>query len=109
VFRQLGDDRRAHLDRLLRQAVSTEQQLFNAVHVGHLPPEYVSFVEDRVQELRAALTRLSTELHRRIGTTRSRQALIARFKQRAEWYDAARLRMLAEQPEMGGGAAKRIV
>jgi hypothetical protein len=101
IFRRVDEDQRAHLERLLFRNISTEGQLFTAVHAGGLSPAHESFVQDRVDELRAALGLLSTELHRRIGTSRSRQALISRFKQRAEWHDAERLRAVADQRDLG--------
>ena len=108
IVRQVGEDQRAHLERLLIRNISTEGHLFSAVHTGGLSPAHESFVRDRVDELRAGLKLLSTELHRRIGTTRSRQALISRFKQRAEWHDAERLRAVADQRELGGHPEDRL-
>jgi hypothetical protein len=87
-IRQVGEDRHTRIAALLERQFSIEQQLFFAVHADPLDDAKRSLVENHVAELRVGLARLSVELHRRVGTTRSRRALIARFKQRAEWHDA---------------------
>jgi hypothetical protein len=56
-------------------------------------PEQI--VEATVAAAKEELDLLHEELRRRIGTTRSRLALIHRFKQRCEWYDYEALRELA--------------
>jgi hypothetical protein len=108
VFRQVGEDRRARLEQLLLTSMSVGQQLFFAVHTNEGTQATRALVDSHVTELRAGLTRLSTELHRRVGTTRSRQALISRFKQRSEWHDASRLRVVAAQDDLGGHPEDRL-
>ena len=94
----------------MRRVFSTDQHFYLAVHSEDLAPSTRSLVDDRVKELRVGLMRLANELHRRIGTTRSRRALIARFKQRAEWHDARRLRDVANDPngDLPGGPEDRL-
>lgn len=50
-----------------------------------------------VAAMRNAAQRLGLELRGRIGTTRSRIALIERYKARCEWHDRDRLRALAAE------------
>ncbi|HET7506770.1 MAG TPA: hypothetical protein VFJ53_00280 [Solirubrobacterales bacterium] len=50
-----------------------------------------------VASMRAAADRLGLELRGRLGTTRSRLAVIERFKARCEWHDRSRLFALAEE------------
>jgi hypothetical protein len=47
--------------------------------------------------LRGAAERLGLELRGRIGTTRSRLAVIERYQARCEWHDRQRLQTLAEE------------
>lgn len=107
-LREPGEDRQARRFAVLQKAFSVDQQFFFAVHADPLDNATRSLVEDQVSELRTGLSRLSVELDRRIGTTRSRRALIFRFKQRAEWHDAARLRHVAEDQSLGGGPEDRL-
>lgn len=50
-----------------------------------------------VTAMRAAANRLGLELRGRLGTTRSRLAVIERFKARCEWHDRGHLFALAEE------------
>ena len=83
-------------------------RLFYAVHADALGTGQARLVDEQVEEMRAGPSRLSLELHRRIGTTRSRRALISRFKQRAQWHDAARLREVADSATGRGGPEDRL-
>jgi hypothetical protein len=108
MLRQVDEDRRARMDKLLVRAISTEQQLYLAVHRDAVGDKTRDLVEKHVADLRAGLARLTAELHRRIGMTRSRRALVSRFKQRTEWFDAHRFRVLADDDALPGGAEDRL-
>lgn len=108
ALRVVGESRETRVDRIFRRMFTVEQELFNAVHLGRLDRADQDFVDKHVAELRAGLTRLHTELHRRVGMTRSRQAMITRFKQRAEWYDAGRLLAVAGDETLPGGPEDRL-
>lgn len=105
--RTVGEDRRLRLETTLRRAMSTDGHLYKAVHAG-LDETDQRIVDKHVAELRAGLDRLKLELLRRIGTTRSRRAIIDRFKIRAEWHDAARLRAVADDETLPGGPEDRL-
>ncbi len=107
-IRTAGEDRMERLNTMLRFQLSTDMQLFQAVHKDVLESGAASLVDGQVAEMRAGLARLSLELHRRIGMTRSRRALISRFKQRAQWHDAARLREVAALQTGRGGVEDRL-
>lgn len=108
VIREAGEDRKTRLDSAFRRAISTEQRLYLAVHTDKLDAATQGFVDDFVKDMRAGLERLSVELHRRLGLTRSRRALISRFKQRAQWYDARRLLAIAADDDLPGGPEERL-
>jgi hypothetical protein len=108
LIRKAGEVRTERLNALLKRQLSTEMRLFHAVHADALDAGQTSLVDEQVAEMRDGLARLSLELHRRIGTTRSRRALISRFKQRAQWHDAARLREVAALETGRGGVEDRL-
>ena len=97
TIRKVGEKRTDQLNAALQRQFSVNGLFFNALHTD----AQADLAEKQVAELRAGLTRLSVELHRRIGVTRSRRALILRFKQRCEWHDATRLREVAESSGRG--------
>ncbi|HVA18943.1 MAG TPA: hypothetical protein VMU55_02070, partial [Solirubrobacteraceae bacterium] len=108
VLRRVGEQHTEMLNALLQRGFSIPGMFFHVVHTAPSQGDGRPLVEEQVEELRAGLARLSLELHRRIGTTRSRRALIARFKQRAEWHDATRLRELAGSARAAGGPEERL-
>ncbi len=108
LIRNVGEERTARRNALLNRQLSIEMRLFYAVHADALGTGQARLVDEQVEEMRAGLSRLSLELHRRIGTTRSRRALISRFKQRAQWHDAARLREVADSATGRGGPEDRL-
>jgi hypothetical protein len=65
-------------------------------------------IADRVADLRNDVRRLQEDLRRRVNTTRSRRALVERFKLRCEWHDRERLVAVAEDKELGGGPEDRL-
>jgi hypothetical protein len=105
--RRSGEDPLVFANRVFRYAMSAERTLFKAVG-GRLDDSEQRIVDDRVAELRRDVLRLSEELHRRVGTTRSRLALIERFKHRAEWHDRERLVAVANNKEFPGGPEDRL-
>lgn len=64
------------------------------------PRHFLGDEEQRLDQLvagiREELDVLHEELRRRLGTTRSRLALIGRFRQRCQWYEYESLRRLVE-------------
>ena len=65
-------------------------------------------MRSRLAELKTDVDRLREELHRRIGTSRSRVQVVERFKVRSEWHDRTRLAALAEQEGLAGGPEDRL-
>ncbi|HTR53206.1 MAG TPA: hypothetical protein VMJ10_21070 [Kofleriaceae bacterium] len=59
-------------------------------------------IEHKIGELRADLQRVVEEIRRRVGAERSLLSVVNRYRQKCQWYDAERLRALAEN---GSGAA----
>jgi len=56
---------------------------------------------EMIDRLRHDVEQVQEELLRRIGTVRSRRAIVERFKVRAEWHDRERLRQLGAEPRHG--------
>ncbi len=108
TIRKVGEKRTDQLNAALQRQFSVNGLFFNAVHTDVRNDAQADLAEKQVAELRAGLTRLSVELHRRIGVTRSRRALILRFKQRCEWHDATRLREVADTATGRGGIEDRL-
>jgi hypothetical protein len=108
VIREVGEERTARLNAVFERQFSIEGVFFNAVHAEGIKGGQADLADKQVAELRVGLARLSLELHRCIGATRSRRALIIRFKQRAEWHDAARLREVAATATGRGGIEDRL-
>jgi hypothetical protein len=67
-----------------------------------------SQVSEHVAELRADVDRLHEELRRRIGTTRSRQSMVNRFKLRCEWHDRKRMADVASNKSLPYGPEDRL-
>lgn len=65
-------------------------------------------VSERVSQLRADADRLQEELHRRVGATRSRLAMVNRFKLRCEWHDRQRMADVASDGSLSGGPEDRL-
>jgi hypothetical protein len=68
----------------------------------------LGIIEKRVVDLREAVERLREDLRRRIGTTRSRLALVNRFKLRCEWHDRERMLAVADDQRLPGGPEDRL-
>ena len=108
TIRKVGEKRTDQLNAALQRQFSVNGLFFNAVHTDVRNDAQTDLAEKQVAELRDGLTRLTVELHRRIGVTRSRRALIVRFKQRCEWHDATRLREVADTATGRGGIEDRL-
>jgi hypothetical protein len=68
-------------------------RLFPPTLVGDITADLV----DAAERVREEEDLLHDELRRQVGTTRSRYAVVDRFRQRCEWYDQAQLVQLADQ------------
>ena len=101
------DDLRAAND-LLRWVSSESYSLFKLAWQQRLDAADLSIIDKRVAELRDAVERLREELRRRIGTTRSRLALVYRFKLRCEWHDRDRMLAVADDHRLPGGPEDRL-
>jgi hypothetical protein len=92
----------------IRSVQPEDRSLFKAVWREQLDASDHAIIDRRVAELRDSVERLREDLHRRIGTTRSRLALVDRFKLRSEWHDRERLVAIAERDGPPGAADDRL-
>jgi hypothetical protein len=93
---------------MLKLVSSSQYSLLKVADDDRLDNTDRTLVAERVADLRAATERLHEELRRRIGTTRSRLALVYRFKLRCEWHDRDRMVKVAGDPSLGGGPEDRL-
>ncbi len=87
---------------------SESYSLFKLAWQERLDEAAVGVIDRRVDDLRDAVERLREEVRRRIGTTRSRLALVNRFKLRCEWHDRDRMLAVADDDRMPGGPEDRL-
>lgn len=87
---------------------SESYSLFKLAWQERLDAADVSVIDRRVTDLRDAVERVREELRRRIGTTRSRLALVNRFKLRCEWHDRERMLAVADDDRLSGGPEDRL-
>jgi hypothetical protein len=87
---------------------SESYSLFKLAWQERMDAADVSVIDTRVADLRDAVERLREELRRRIGTTRSRLALVNRFKLRCEWHDRERMLAVADDERLPGGPEDRL-
>jgi hypothetical protein len=92
----------------IRAVKPEDRSLFKAVWREQLDAADHGIIHRRVADLRDSVERLREDLHRRIGTTRSRLALVDRFKLRCEWHDRERLAALADEGGPPGEADERL-
>lgn len=59
--------------------------------------EEMAAMQRRLDELRIDMERVHNEVRRRLGMERSLLAVVNRYQQRCQWYDAEKLRALAEK------------
>jgi hypothetical protein len=90
------EDFRAMAEATLKWVMSTGRVLYQAAAGERLDDVGKSTLVEQTRELRKGATRLHEELRHRVGTTRSRLALVERFKARCEWHDRARLEVVAD-------------
>jgi hypothetical protein len=88
---------------MLRLVGSSDYSLLKVADEDRLDDADVHVITERVADLRSSAQRLHEELRRRIGATRSRLALVHRFKLRCEWHDRERMVAVAEDKTLGGG------
>lgn len=98
----------AMVSEMLKLVSSSQYSLLKVADDDRLDNTDRTLVAERVADLRAATERLHEELRRRIGTTRSRLALVYRFKLRCEWHDRDRMVKVAGDPSLGGGPEDRL-
>jgi hypothetical protein len=87
---------------------SESYSLFKLAWQERLDAADVSVIDRRVADLRDAVERVWEELRRRIGTTRSRLALVNRFKLRCQWHDRERMLAVADDDRLSGGPEDRL-
>ena len=103
-----GDDTLSAASDLMVWASSESYSLFKLAWQERLDAADFAIIDKRVAELRDAIDRLREDLHRRIGTTRSRLALVNRFKLRCEWHDRERMLAVADDDRLPGGPERRL-
>lgn len=93
----------------LRWVGSESNSLFKlAWQEGAVDAAGVNIIDERVEDLRDAVDRLREDVRRRIGVTRSRLALVDRFKLRCEWHDRDRMLAVADDERLPGGPEDRL-
>jgi hypothetical protein len=102
-----GDSLRAASD-LMRWVSSESYSLFKLAWQKRMDTADLRIIDKRVADLRDAVERLREDLHRRIGATRSRLALVNRFKLRCEWHDRDRMLTVADDDRLPGGPEDRL-
>jgi hypothetical protein len=103
-----GEDSLRAASDLMRWVSSESYSLFKLAWQQRLDAADLSVIDKRVAELRDAVERLRADLRRRIGTTRSRLALVNRFKLRCEWHDRERMLTVADDDRLPGGPEDRL-
>lgn len=103
-----GEDNLRTASDVMRWAGSESHSVFKLAWEERLDPADVGVIDKRVVDLRDAVERLREDLHRRIGTTRSRLALVNRFKLRCEWHDRDRMLAVADDDRLAGGPEDRL-
>jgi hypothetical protein len=87
---------------------SESYSLFKLAWQQRLDAADLGVIDNRVADLRDAVERLREDLRRRIGSTRSRLALVNRFKLRCEWHDRERMLAVAGDDRLAGGPEDRL-
>jgi hypothetical protein len=103
-----GEDGVGGAGDLMRWASSESYSVFKLAWQHRLDETELGIIDARVAELREAVQRLREELHRRVATTRSRLALVERFKLRCECYDRERMLAVADDVALAGGPEDRL-
>ena len=92
----------------VKWASSESYSLFKLAWQERLDAADLGVIDNRVADLRDAVERLREDLRRRIGSTRSRLALVNRFKLRCEWHDRERMLAVAGDDHLAGGPEDRL-
>jgi hypothetical protein len=103
-----GEDTLGAASDLIKWVSSESYSLFRLAWQERLDAADLRVIDKRVAELRDAVERLREDLRRRIGTTRSRLALVNRFKLRSEWHDRERMLAVADDNRLPGGPEDRL-
>jgi hypothetical protein len=103
-----GEDSLRAASDLMRWVSSESYSLFKLAWQQRLDAADHGIIDKRVADLRDAVERMREELRRRIGTTRSRLALVYRFKLRCEWHDRDRMLAVADDGRLPGGPEDRL-
>ncbi len=103
-----GEDSLARASDLMRWVSSESYSLFKLAWQQRLYAADRAVIDNRVADLRDAVERLREDLRRRIGATRSRLALVNRFKLRCEWHDRERMLAVADDDRLSGGPEDRL-
>lgn len=93
---------------LMKWVSSESYSLFKLAWQQRLDAADLGVIDKRVADLRDAVERLREDLRRRIGATRSRLALVNRFKLRCEWHDRERMLAVADDDQLPGGPEDRL-
>ena len=96
------------LSDMVRMISSADYPLLKVADGDRLDDTDRKLIAERVTHLRSSAERLHEELRRRIGATRSRLALVHRFKLRCEWHDRERMAAVADDRCLGGGPEDRL-
>jgi hypothetical protein len=102
------DDPVVMLSDTVKLVSSADYPLLKIANSDRLDDTDRKLIGERVSHLRASAERLHEELRRRISATRSRLALVHRFKQRCEWHDRERMTAVADDRSLGGGPEDRL-
>jgi hypothetical protein len=102
------DDALSAANDLMRWRSSESYSLFKLAWQERVDAADLRVIDKRVADLRDAVERLREDLHRRIGATRSRLALVNRFKLRCEWHDRERMLAVADDGRLPGGPEDRL-
>lgn len=103
-----GEDTLSAASDLMRWVSSESYSLFKLAWQERLDAADLGIIDRRVADLRDAVERLREDLRRRVGSTRSRLALVNRFKLRCEWHDRERMLAVADDDRLPGGPEDRL-
>jgi hypothetical protein len=103
-----GEDALSAASDLMRWVSSESYSLFKLAWQERLDAADLRIIDKHVADLRDAAERLREDLRRRIGATRSRLALVNRFKLRCEWHNRERMLAVADDDRLPGGPEDRL-
>jgi hypothetical protein len=103
-----GEDTLSAASDLMRWVSSESYSLFKLAWQERLDAADLGIIDRRVADLRDAVERLREDLRRPVGSTRSRLALVNRFKLRCEWHDRERMLAVADDDRLPGGPEDRL-